>query len=260
MAKAPAAPLPFFDLSLCVWYTAEQLKEAKINDPFYFRASSVSKLMAYPEKVELPSGALTEIEKIAARIVFGTKPNLSNFYLEKGLLMEDEAIDMYCEHTGTFAVKNKTRMYLWHPLHGVLLTGECDLEDDFNHGTETIDIKVAYSTETFPMFLKLGDRKGYEWQLTSYNVLFKTQRSKLAYCLPSTPEELIKRGEPLSWHQVNHIPLKHRIAIIEFDRDSSMVNQLMNRLVNAKAELKRLVALKGYSIESEIEYIEADEE
>lgn len=261
-AKKESPTLPFFDLNAGIWYTSEQLKELKIVDPYYFRASSVGKLMALPDKHEIPSGALTEIEKIAGRIIYNTKPQLNTFAIRKGLLMEDVAIDLYCEVDNTFAVKNKIRMYYWHPLHGILLTGECDLSDDCEDRNLkiTIDIKAAYSTETMPVFLKLGDRKGYEWQLTAYNVLFKTDLSKLAYCLVSTPEDLIKYGEPPSWHEVDHIEPKLRVSIVELPRDSNMVNQLMNRLALCKQKLKELVLSKGYITKGEYEYLEQEEE
>lgn len=262
MAKAPSAPLPFFDIQSGIWYTAEQLAEKKIVDPFYFRASGVGKIMASPEKNEIPSGALTEIEKMAGRIIYDTKPQLNTFAIQKGLMLEETAIDLYCEVDNTFAVKNKTRMYYWHPLHGILLTGECDLSDncEARNLSITIDIKVAYSTETMPVFLKIGDRKGYEWQLSAYNVLFKTDLSKLAYCLPSTPDDLIKKGEPESWHIVDHIDPKLRVSIIEMPRDSIMVNQLMNRLVICKQKLKELVLSKGYVAKADHEYMEQEEE
>lgn len=260
--KKEIPALPFFDLNAGQWFTADELAKNNIADPFYFRSSSVCKLMASPEKLEIPTGAMTELEKMAGRIIYKTKPQFSNFAIEKGLLMEDVSIEMYCEVENTFAVKNKTRMYYWHPAHGILLTGECDLDDHCEQRglSITIDIKTAYSTETMPLFLKLGDRKGYEWQLCSYNVLFKTDLAKLAYCLPSTPEHLIKKGEPESWHIVDHIDLKYRVSIIEMVRDTNMVNQLMNRLVICKQKLIELVESKGYQIEKNIEYLEQEEE
>lgn len=261
-AKKEIAPLPFFDLNHGKWFTAEELKESGINDPFYFRSSSVGKLMASAEKNEIPTGALTEIEKMAGRIIYDTKPQLSNFYIAKGLQMEDASIELYCDVDDTFARKNKTRMYYWHPEHGILLTGECDLDDHckIRNLKITIDVKTAYSTETMPLFLKLGDRKGYEWQLCSYNVLFKTDLSKLAYCLPSTPDTLIKRGEPESWHLVDHIDPKFRVSIVEMMRDTAMINQLMNRLVICKKKLIELVLSKGYEIKGQYEYLEQEEE
>lgn len=261
-AKKESIAVPYFQLSEGIWYTAEQLAELNIVDPFYFRASSVGKLMAYPDKHEIPSGALTEIEKMAGRIIYNTKPQLNTFAIRKGLLMEDVAIDLYCEVDNTFAVKNKVRMYYWHPIHGLLLTGECDLSDtcEYENLKITIDIKAAYSTETMPVFLKLGDRKGYEWQLTAYNVLYKTDISKLAYCLVSTPEDLIKYGEPPSWHEVDHIDPKLRVSMIELPRDSTMVNQLMSRLVLCKQKLKEIVLGKGYIAKGSHEYLEQEEE
>jgi len=261
-AKKEIAPLPFFNLNDGKWFTQEELIENKIFDSFYFRASSVGKLMASPEKNEIPTGAMTELEKMAGRIIYNTKPQLSNFAIQKGLTMEDVSIDLYCEVDNTFATKNKVRMYYWHPEHGVLLTGECDLDDycKIRNLKITIDVKTAYSTETMPVFLKCGDRKGYEWQLCSYNVLYGTDLSKLAYCLPSTPDHLIKKGEPESWHLVDHIDPKFRVSIIELNRDSQMINQLMNRLAICKQKLSELVLSRGYVVKNECEYLEQEEE
>lgn len=268
LQKMSKSALPFFDLDAGKWYNEQQFKEAvssgelNKNDLIYFRASSVGKLMTYPEKQAVPDGAMSEIKKIANRLIYGTSPNLNTFAIEKGRSCEDLGIDLYNEVKNTFLQKNKTRMYYWHPNHGVLLTGECDLNEKLAGGvfTKTIDIKLAYSTESMPLFLEHGDRKQYEWQLDGYNVLFRSDQSELAYCMISTPEPLIKRGEPENWHFVDHIDQELRLSTIERQRDSNRINQLMNRLALCKQEVLKLLAIRNFDTSRLIVVGEADEE
>ena len=86
-----------------------------------FRASSVGKLMSYPEKDTLSDGALTHIYEMEKQIMLGWKPNLNTFEIEKGRVVEDQTIALYNQVSGNFYVKNKERKT------SDLFTGECDI-------------------------------------------------------------------------------------------------------------------------------------
>lgn len=203
-----------------------------------FRASSVGKLMAYPEKNALPDGALSYIYELASQILLGWKPELDTNAINKGKLCEDESIALYNQVTGNYYAKNQQRITT------DLLTGEWDI---FDANTNTIiDIKSAYSKKTFPIILKEGDRKLYEWQLDVYMHLKNADRAGIVYTLVDTPDELIGRFEPNDWHKVSHIQPHLRITELFKERDEKREKQIIDRVKLAQQRLYDILEDKGY--------------
>ena len=207
-----------------------------------FRASGVGKLMTYPERDSLPVGAITAIYEKASQIILDWEPKLDLRIIEKGRVCEDDAIDLLNEVKGRSYVKNTTR------LTTDLLTGEWDIycqEDDL-----IIDIKNAYSKKTFPIFIKDGDKKDYEWQLTAYMALKNASRARISYVLVDTPEELINPYDDISWHIVSHINPKHRLTEFNMERCFERERQLLSRVKLAQEKLKEILKEKGFDYKS----------
>lgn len=203
-----------------------------------FRASSVGKLMAYPEKDTLSDGAKSYLNELASQIILDWQPSLDLMLIEKGRTVEDRCIALLNQVTGEFYTKNSER------LTSELFTGEWDIDDDCKKSI--IDIKAAYSKKTFPMFLKADDRKMYEWQLDVYMLLKDYNRSGLAYCLVDTPEHLIKKGDPIDWHIVGHIDPKYRVTMLDRERDATREKQLIAKATTAQYMLAELLDKRGF--------------
>lgn len=207
-----------------------------------FRASGVGKLMAYPERDSLPAGAITAIYEKASQIILDWEPKLDLRIIEKGRVCEDDAIALLNQVKGKNYVKNTTR------LTTDLLTGEWDIyckEEDL-----IIDIKNAYSKKTFPIFIKEGDKKDYEWQLTAYMALKNASRARIAYVLVDTPEELINPYDDISWHIVSHIDPKNRLTEFNMERCFERERQLLSRVKLAQIKLKEILEEKGFDYKS----------
>lgn len=207
-----------------------------------FRASGVGKLMAYPERDSLPAGAITAIYEKASQIILDWEPKLDLRIIEKGRVCEDEAIALLNQVKGKSYAKNTTR------LTTDLLTGEWDIyckEEDL-----IIDIKNAYSKKTFPIFIKEGDKKDYEWQLTAYMALKNASRARIAYVLVDTPEELINPYDDISWHIVSHISPKNRLTEFKMERCFDRERQLLRRVKLAQIKLKEILEEKGFDYKS----------
>ena len=198
------------------------------------RASSIGNIMAYPEKDTLADGAKTYLEKLASQYILDWRENLNIFEIEKGKVCEDISIDLYNLNKDTFYMKNTAR------ISNDLMTGECDILDQ--EKSLVIDIKTAYSKKTFPMFLTAS--KLYEWQLRCYMHLYNVDNAELAYCLVSTPEHLIKRGEPEDWHIVDHIEEYKRVAIASLQRCEKKEQQMVNKAILAQDYLNKLLSSK----------------
>ncbi|WP_314339356.1 hypothetical protein [Acinetobacter guillouiae] len=206
-----------------------------------FRASSVGKLMTYPEKDTLADGALTHIYELEKQIMLGWKPNLNTFEIEKGRVVEDQTIALYNQVSGNFYVKNKVRKT------SDLFTGECDIceiEEDL-----ILDVKSSYSKDTFPLTIKEGQKKLYEWQLDTYMHLWDIGNSGLVFGLVDTPSHLIKKHEPEDWHIVGHIAPELRITTLFRERDAKREKQLLNKTRVAQDMLCELLDKRGFKWE-----------
>lgn len=203
-----------------------------------FRASQVGKLMAYPEKDTLSDGALTCVYELASQMLLDWKPELNTFEIEKGRVVEDQTIALYNSVSGNFYLKNKERKY------SDLFTGECDINDDDED--LILDIKSSYSKKTFPLIIKEGDKKLYEWQLDDYMLLWDRGNAGLVFGLVDTPEHLIKKSEPEDWHIVGHIEPKLRITTLFRKRNSKREQQLINKTKVAQDILCEILDKRGF--------------
>lgn len=203
-----------------------------------FRASQVGRLMAYPEKDTLADGAMSLVYEMEKQIMLGWRPNLNTFEIQKGRDVEDQTIALYNQVSGNFYIKNKERK------NSDLLTGECDI---IEYDEDVIlDIKSSYSKDTFPLSIKEGSKKLYEWQLDTYMHLWDVNNSGLVFGLVDTPEHLIKKSEPEDWHIVGHIDPKLRITTLFKSRDAKREQQLLNKTRVAQDTLCELLDKRGF--------------
>ena len=206
-----------------------------------FRASSIGKLMSYPDKDTLADGALTHVYELASQILLNWKPALNTFEIEKGRVVEDQTIALYNQVSGNFYVKNT------EPKTSDLFTGECDINEEDED--LILDIKSSYSKKTFPLIIREGDKKLYEWQLDTYMLLWDRNNAGLAFGLVDTPSHLIKKQEPEDWHIVGHILPELRITTIFKPRDAKREQQLINKTRVAQDVLCEILDKRGYKWE-----------
>lgn len=203
-----------------------------------FRASTIGKLMAYPDRDTLADSALTHVYELASQILLNWKPALNTFEIEKGRVVEDQTIALYNQVSGNFYVKNTERKT------SDLFTGECDINEEDED--LILDIKSSYSKKTFPLIIREGDKKLYEWQLDTYMLLWDRNNAGLVFGLVDTPDHLIKKQEPEDWHIVGHIPPELRITTIFKERDAKREQQLINKTRVAQDMLLEILDKRGY--------------
>jgi hypothetical protein len=160
---------------------------------------------------DLSDGAKSYVMGIVDQIVYDYKyKNPETKEMQKGNMCELDSIDLYNEVNFTRHVKNEVR------IKGEFIQGECDIYDEL--GDIIKDVKTSWSTETFPKLpehIKVG---GYEWQGRGYMMLWKRSKFELAFCLVSTPEQLIEWEENTTMHEVDDIPPHLRVTSLFFDR------------------------------------------
>lgn len=199
---------------------------------FKFRASAISRIMTEsPKKDEaLSVGAKSELEKMAKEFVYGYTDEVSSKYTDKGLQVESESLELYNSVFFTDYKKNTERKTNdW-------VTGECDIFT----GTKIIDLKSSWSLLTFPARAETGRDKDYEWQGRVYMWLWDVEEFEIAYCMVSTPQELIgfERDEI---HFVDHINPLLRVTRVPYTRDKALEDRIKFKVEAANAYLESLI-------------------
>lgn len=203
-----------------------------------FRASSVGKIMASPDKNSLPSGAITYLTSMLSQHILGWNDDLSDLkVIQKGNACEDVSIQLYNDVHFTNYKKNVGRVEKGN------LTGECDIID--HDKSLIIDIKTAWSKKTFPVFLDVKDNKDYFWQLVAYMYLYDCDNAELAYCLVDTPYQMIPHYESDVLHIVSDIPPAYCVTTARIERDSTVEQQLINRIDLAQTWLNQKLSERG---------------
>ena len=221
-------------------------------DNYLFRCSSLGKLMTYPEKDALSAGPKTILGTIFKEQIFGKTKEIKSKYLEKGRLVEGEAIMMYNQVKGTDYVKNNKRY------NNDYITGEPDIISD-----ALVDIKSPWDYSTFPFTNESlpSKDKDYYWQLQGYMALTGMETSTVAYCLVNTPDGIIyndmkstagKLGlhvddlpddlvqEMWDSHRYEGIDMKIRVKEFVVERDQKSIDSIYKRVELARGYLNDL--------------------
>lgn len=197
-----------------------------------FRCSSLSKIMTEPKsKSEVLSvGAKTFVKKMAAEFVYGFDEVITSKYLDKGLRVEDQSIELLNSVLFTNYEKNKERKTNdW-------ITGECDIFT----GHSITDIKSSWSLTTFPVLSEQGEDTDYEWQMRGYMMLWDVDSADVAYCLVDTPEDLIKY-EDARLHMVSHIAPELRVTLVNYKREKELEEKIKVKVEAAREYYKKVI-------------------
>jgi len=200
-----------------------------------FRCSSIGKLMTEPKSKSegpLSVGAKTYIRELAAQEILGVEFEVSSKAMEKGIMVEGEAIEMLNRVRGLSLAKNTERK------SNGFLTGECDLFDaDRKRGH---DIKCSWSAATFPILPIDCEDKLYWYQMQGYMMLWDADEWEVNYCLVDTPEELTKY-EPMQLHVVSHIPEHMRITTWIVKRDPEKQAAMNEKIGHAREYFQEVI-------------------
>jgi hypothetical protein len=163
----------------------------KMFDDYKFHPSSLGLIMTESRtKEELGETAKSHLIECYVSKVYGRNKDVTNKYIEKGLLAEEDSFDLYT------LVKDK-----------LFIKNEITFQNDFFIGTPDIvdgdlivDIKTSWDIFTFFSVMGKPINKMYYWQLQAYMDLTGAQTAKLVYCLVNTPFKLVEdQKKKLMW-------------------------------------------------------------
>ena len=196
---------------------------------FKARASATGKLMVNPRAKSETLSETTKsfVQDWVKEHIYGVKNEIKSKYLNKGLMLEDTAIDKAIEWLDLpFTIKN-----------------EKFFEDDFFTGTPDLivegvvyDIKCSWSCFSFPLFENEIPTKDYFYQLQTYMHLTGCKKAVLTYVLLNTPEELTYEPQ----HNYDAVYQKFKIKTFEIDYDAEVIEELKNRIINVRDYIKTL--------------------
>ena len=197
---------------------------------FKCRASALGKLMTNPRSKSETLSQTTKsyLEEWVKEQIYGVKKQINSKYLQKGLALEDTAIEFYSiAMDKDFMIKNLDKY-----------------EDDFFTGTPdcmhegiVYDFKTSWDCYTFPLFDQEPDM-GYYYQLQVYMHLTGLKKAKLVYTLQDTPEYLTYE-EPVSY---SHVDYKYRVKEFDIDFDPAVIETAKAKIVECREYVKELLA------------------
>ena len=201
-------------------------------------------------KPELSKGAKTYCEKWLKEQLYGRYEQMSNKYVDKGILCEADGINLVAEAMQYgFIQKHEGRE------SNEYFEGECDLLL-----SDTVeDIKNSWSCFTFPLFATTLPESDYFYQLQVYMKLYNRNKAAVNYVLINAPEEIIDRealfiSRKAGYSEVDMglydevrakmtydgLPLSLRFKRFEFDRDDAVIAQIEQQVILCREYIKTL--------------------
>jgi hypothetical protein len=184
----------------------------------------------------LSETAKSYIQDLFKERELGIYKEFSSRYTDKGLEMEDEAVQFASEVLNwDFVVKNEMRF------NNEWLTGEPDINTD----NLLADIKCSWSGSTFPLFDETLKNKDYYYQLQGYMMLTGHDTSELVYCLMNTPHQIVEDEVRRQHWKLNLIDedLEVRQAVQEMHNFDQIPNNL---------RVKRFIVQKDEAVQEKI--------
>jgi hypothetical protein len=169
----------------------------------------------------LSETAKSYLKEIAKQDFYGYESYLDNKYVQKGIEVENESIELYNSVFFTSYEKNIERK------NNDFLTGEADIVGD----NVIIDIKSSWSLDTFPATEKDINLKDYEMQLRGYMMLYDKEHAEISYCMVSTPN--LPAWENKQIHEVDHIDPRYRVTTIQIKRDLEIEKEIEEKCKHA---------------------------
>lgn len=216
-----------------------------------FRASSVGKLMTRPQSGGgLSKTCTTYLQELFVEKVYGRKKLIISKYIEKGLMVEEQAVTLYSRVKKTFFRKNEERLF------NEFVTGIPDTFEgkSIHEADATVDMKSSWDLFTFSKTKFEKVDADYYWQGQTYMALTGAKVHKLIYCLIDTPDVMVQdEKRKLSWKMglvdqdtnddyleacaeidrlsnYSDIPMGEKINEIIIDRDEKAIASIYERV------------------------------
>jgi len=180
---------------------------------------------------------------------YGRVREVQTKQMVKGIISEEDSIELFAVLEKRPFLKNKTRLY------NDFLTGMPDLFDGetITDSNEIIDIKSCWDIFTFLKNVAEPENDDYYWQIQGYLALTGGKIGTIAYCLVNTPESIIE-GEKynllrkmdvateedpdfkkelqllINNRKFDDIPMEDRLLTYSIERDDEAIEKIYERV------------------------------
>lgn len=249
--------------------------DACVNKETVTAGNFLSKVVSYGREVsrlelikdipKLSDTCKNKLHEIYTMETTGRKKIIQSKYLEKGLMVEEDAITIYSLYSGQFHKKNEVvGLNEW-------ATGTMDFEwDDM-----VLDTKSSWDIWTFDKSRLSPINPLYLWQLLTYIWLYNKKKARLVYCLINTPEHLVRAEETKLMYQLfgneqnykmapeymieafeeakaelrkNHnfddLPLSRKVKTFDVERDEEKIELMKKRIEECRWYLNNIETIQ----------------
>lgn len=219
------------------------------------QAAELTRLIQKRDNPELSATCKSYLIECYVTEVYGRDNDVYSKFMEKGLMVEEEAITLYSVIKKDLFTKNTLQ------LENAYITGCPDIRKPEQR--HVIDIKSSWDVHTFIKAKVEKINADYEWQVNGYAWLDNAETGVLAYCLIDTPEPLIqKEVNKLMWNmgaatnespefleakaalenvlRFGDIPQEERVHEKFVRRDDKKIDQIPDRVKECREWLQEL--------------------
>jgi hypothetical protein len=226
---------------------------------FKCHCSSLGSIMGYPEKDELPKGAITYIHQWIKEQIYGLRKEFTSKYTSKGNECELDSIELAANHYG-WGMVSKNETTLWNDW--IVGTPDLILSD------LVPDIKNAWDCFTFPLF-DTSLQSDHEWQLTGYMDLSGKNKAAIINTLMDAPDKIVEKEawmiarkngldevdeelfqEVKVTMTYSHLPVELRIKRFDLERNNKKIEQIHKRVEKCRQYISSM-NIPGYVVTAE---------
>ena len=195
-----------------------------MENEFKIRCSAIGQIMTNGRSGDgLSQTAKSYCENWVKEKIYSKKKEFSNKYTEKGISVEDDAIEFLGDFRGKFYIKNETHF------ENEFITGTPDIVTE----NSIIDIKSSWDCFTFPLF-EAEPEKSYWWQVHGYMLLTGKIRAEVVHVLMDTED-----GDDEASYAL--VPKKYRVKSFAIDMDESVDDKIRERVIKCREYISNLI-------------------
>ena len=215
-------------------------------DNYKFRCSGLGNLLIDPrnKNEQLSESSKTYLRELWIKEVYDREKYIVSKYLDKGIAVESDSLELIKTVTGKTYFKNQKRFENDYVIGTPDVDGKN--EDSF------LDVKSSWDIWTFSAVTEDTAKKTYYGQLLGYMWLLDKKKASLAYCLVNTPQEIIQyelyklklsgaikdtpedEENALKNYIFDDIEPKERIKMYDFELEEEIQSKLIERIIFAR--------------------------
>lgn len=205
----------------------------------------LEELYKVKDEIPLSKTCKSYLQKTYVLSKYGRVNEVKTKQMTKGVLVEDDSIELFSIFDGNIYQKNEER------IKNEFISGTPDLYDgeDILNCNEIIDIKSSWDIFTFISNIEEPVPINYWWQLQGYMALTGAKIGTIAYCLVNTPDYIVEEEKYYLLKKLNviseedpaykkevvkliqnryfdDIPLSEKVLTVSIERDDDAIEKI----------------------------------